>query len=95
MAGYATCIKFRSSRGKEKGKGRSPQGATGRAGEGECRGRVGCSGGRGEVLPGGAGHRSRVGAQCLGPSREIWGSGATKNRGPKVYTSCMANKIKS
>ena len=94
MAGYATCIKFRSSRGKEKGKGRSPQGATGRAGEGECRGRVGRSGGRGEVLPGGAGHRSRGGAPCSGPSREIWGWSEDK-RGPKVYTSCMANKIKS
>ena len=73
MAGYATCIKFQSSHSKEKGKGRRPQGATGRAGEGECRGQVGRSGGRGEVLPGGAGRRSRGGALCSGPSREIWG----------------------
>ena len=73
MAGYATRIKFRSSRSREKGKGRSLQGATGRAGEGECRGRVGWSGGRGEVLPGGAGRRGRGGAPCSGPSREIWG----------------------
>ena len=26
---------------------------------------------------------------------EKFGAGATINRGPKVYTSCMANKIKS
>ena len=90
MAGYATRIKFRSSRSREKGKGRSLQGATGRAGEGEYRGRVGRSGGRGEVPVAGVGEVLRARGRL-----EEFGAGATINRGPKVYTSCMANKIKS
>ena len=74
--------------------GRSPLGATGRAGEGECRGELARVGdvarccpavlvvGVGEVL-------------CARGRLEKFGAGAMINRGPKVYTSCMANKIKS
>ena len=70
MAGYATCIKFRSSHSRENGKGRSPQGLLVESARGSAGGESAGVGDVARCCP--AVPVARV-APCSGPSREIWG----------------------
>jgi len=97
MARYTTCIKFQRCRSRKKGKGHSPQPAGGDRSSRRGGSAGGESAGVGDVarccpavLVTGVGEVLRARGRL-----EKFGAGATINRGPKVYTSCMANKIKS